>query len=411
MNLLIDFGASRIKSVVIKNKESEFTEIYETPGSIFNDTQGQVDLKFFKKSLINHLDHFSKINITKIIGCGEMHNFALASKQNIKYKNKFFSWRYSHPMTNVSLLELKKIGLEDFTKMALRPGLPSINLNCIKSEISGTEIIDILLFPSVFQLDGEKSLVNKSIAHSSGFYNLDGNVSSYFNKLRNFNFPIVVDDNQCKSLGSFKYKGKKITIGSFIGDLQAACIGSKLGANEVLLNLGTGSQIIAIYNNKFSFGQELRPYINNQLLECITHIPSGRHFNLWEKKLISLDLIQSREEFWNYINNIKHDEIIDSQTSFKFEFNELGVKELARSYKPDVRYFILRLVSSYINQYISLLKNKINTFKIIKISGGIIHKIPGMKSKIESELKKDVIVEKESGILTLNGLREMLSLN
>ena len=50
-------------------------------------------------------------------------------------------------------------------------------------------------------------------------------------------------------------------------------------------------------------------------------------------------------------------------------------------------------------------------FKIIKISGGIIHNIPGMKSKIESELKKDVIVEKESGILTLNGLREMLSLN
>ena len=73
-------------------------------------------------------------------------------------------------------------------------------------------------------------------------------------------------------------------------------IGSKLGANEVLLNLGTGSQIIAIYNNKFSFGQELRPYINNQLLECITH-SSDRHFNLWEKKLISLDLFNLEKNF------------------------------------------------------------------------------------------------------------------
>ena len=52
MNLLIDFGASRIKSVVIKNKESEFTEIYETPGSIFNDKQGQIDLKFLKNLLL-----------------------------------------------------------------------------------------------------------------------------------------------------------------------------------------------------------------------------------------------------------------------------------------------------------------------------------------------------------------------
>ena len=71
--LLIDFGATRIKSAVAHNKNIFF----ETVGSIIFKDKAFNPI-FFYKSLFKHLNFYRKIykiNFSKIYVCSEMHGF------------------------------------------------------------------------------------------------------------------------------------------------------------------------------------------------------------------------------------------------------------------------------------------------------------------------------------------------
>lgn len=82
--LLIDFGASRIKSAVA----SDLNIFFETTGSIiFKDKA--FNPFFFYNSLFKHLNFYRKIhkiNFSKIYVCSEMHGFFLTNTKNKKKK-------------------------------------------------------------------------------------------------------------------------------------------------------------------------------------------------------------------------------------------------------------------------------------------------------------------------------------
>ena len=90
--LLIDFGATRIKSAVAHNKNIFF----ETVGSIIFKDKAFNPI-FFYKSLFKHLNFYRKIykiNFSKIYVCSEMHGFFLTCNKNKKKKTLYYSWRY-----------------------------------------------------------------------------------------------------------------------------------------------------------------------------------------------------------------------------------------------------------------------------------------------------------------------------
>ena len=90
--LLIDFGASRIKSTCLNNYEINF----ETKGSISYEDKKFHPI-FFYKSLKKHLAYYKKnfnLVFNKIHVCSEMHGFFLSDggKKNI---TSYYTWRYS----------------------------------------------------------------------------------------------------------------------------------------------------------------------------------------------------------------------------------------------------------------------------------------------------------------------------
>ena len=60
-------------------------------------------------------------------------------------------------------------------------------------------------------------------------------------------------------------------------------VGSKLKKKQLLINMGTGSQIILKNKIKYSIFEK-RNYFNDTL-NCVTHIPSGRSLNLISNKI------------------------------------------------------------------------------------------------------------------------------
>ena len=61
-----------------------------------------------------------------------------------------------------------------------------------------------------------------------------------------------------------------------VGDQQCALAGALLGADELSVNIGTGSQVAMLAAAPASPGHQVRPYFDGAWLGTITHIPGGR---------------------------------------------------------------------------------------------------------------------------------------
>ena len=72
--LLIDFGATNIKSIVVNKRNFLKNSLFISKGSAFEGRE--VPSKFFSDSLIYHLKNANKAHkIASIIMCCEMHGF------------------------------------------------------------------------------------------------------------------------------------------------------------------------------------------------------------------------------------------------------------------------------------------------------------------------------------------------
>ena len=72
--LLIDFGASRIKSCLYDTQHNQLSNIYSTPGASSNNID-VVPLTVLNESFKQHVKYHKKFNL--IIICCEMHGFIL----------------------------------------------------------------------------------------------------------------------------------------------------------------------------------------------------------------------------------------------------------------------------------------------------------------------------------------------
>ena len=402
-NIAIDFGASRIKSVAFLDS-GKILDKFETIGSNhFNNKE--INPNFFYVSLIKHLKHYSKkYEFLKIIICSEMHGYAIYDPNKKKLTN-YLSWRYTKRNSKLTISNLKKKYFQNLTGLKVREGLPIVNWLMKKDhKIEHKYLCGIA---EILCVKGGKYFGNlhSTYAQSTGFYQL--NKKFYLNEKKFLN---KIIDTKKNLVGKINFNNEEKYLYGGYGDLQTAFLGSKIKNRELLINMGTGSQIILNNQNKYS-NFEKRNYFNTNL-NCITHIPSGRSLNFISNKI---DKFYKKKNFlWKFIKKISINELKNCKKTIKLDFLKIKQIKISSINKNDIRDFSTTVLKSYCDQYINILiKSKIIRSNINKVilSGGIPKKIPLIRDYFEYKLGITTQIDNSKVDETLIGLIRLMKFN
>lgn len=104
-------------------------------------------------------------------------------------------------------------------------------------------------------------------------------------------------------VGNLNWAGQTIPIFTPVGDHQCAVVGALLGADELSLNISTGSQASVITPAWQPGNYQTRPFFDGSLLNTITGIPAGRALNQLVNLLTELARLQgvSQADPWPLI--------------------------------------------------------------------------------------------------------------
>lgn len=420
--LFIDFGATRIKWLIEKNCDLKCIKYGELQNPyVVSGYKTEIDIKLFKKQIINLVESVVKrYDLKSILVSSQMHGFLLQDYEGNLITN-YISWmdqRYFKE--NIREYEsfcneYSKLFLET-TGMPIKSGLPFFNSISICRVIKTKHDIKILSLPELFLsiLGIPIQKIHVSMAAGLGFYDIykdeiSDSLLDLHCKLsggRHIQFNQVTKESK---LFSTSICSKHIDVSIGFGDHQCAVLGADNTLNTISLNLGTGSQASQIVKkDKIKFIQKnkityLRPFFRGQFLECITHIPSGRVLTQF------LSILQNNPKCpdWNDVKRLTLNDL--NTSSLKFDLNIFNdswnysphgggiysIEDGSLTYKN----MISSLIRSYVEQYeqavYCLEKTQRNIRRdIIILSGGISQRIPVVKSYLENNLNKRIIVKK-----------------
>ena len=393
--LLIDFGASRVKTALLR--QGELTDI-QSRASVFpcNTENGKYETDVFaiKDIFLSLVKSYSaNTKLSGIFICSEMHGFALLDNNNAPVSN-YVSWkdeRCLNEIDGISSFDLlkKNLGNSFFEKtgMNLRPCYPIFNVFHMarSKEISSAKIVSL---PEWLCCCGGKSL---NVSHCTmsaglGFYNIYENIfdKDLINSAakNNINLSFNRPSKEVEAGGYIEIDGKDIPIFTGVGDHQCAVLGAGNDKNSISVNLGTGSQVAII--NLANANCEKRPFFNDQLLSVITHIPSGRALNVYVNFLKS---INPNIDFWQKLSGVSIEDI--KKAALKIN---LAVFESAWNYDSggsisaigennfNLNDYLASLLKEYAEQYAKAIYNlkPPKNFNKIILSGGIGAKLPAV---------------------------------
>ncbi len=81
-------------------------------------------------------------------------------------------------------------------------------------------------------------------------------------------------------VGHMEINGRKIPCYTPVGDYQCALVGSLFGADEVSLNIATGSQVSRMTDTLVLGDYQTRPFFEGKFLNTFTSPPGGRALNV-----------------------------------------------------------------------------------------------------------------------------------
>ncbi|SFB85275.1 FGGY family of carbohydrate kinases, N-terminal domain [Brevinema andersonii] len=279
--LFIDFGASRIKTAIFTNGQyiqiQNFTPVAkELRASHYYEISLQKIQDLFQE-ILNTYHNFS---IKKFFICSEMHGFALCDCNN-NFLTNYISWqdnRAADVVGNISTYEWARKRLPTFrekTGMNIKNGLPAINLLHLLRTQDLPKKIKIISLPEI--IIGSK--IHNTLLAGLGIWDIYQNqpYEEFFRLCNELGYEITTNmpTSAIEIVGSIH----NISIYTPVGDNQCALLGSGVKKNDVIFNLGTGSQVAQISELDPYASIEQRPYFNNENLSIITHIPSGRVLN------------------------------------------------------------------------------------------------------------------------------------
>ena len=212
-------------------------------------------------------------------------------------------------------------------------------------------------FMTPFQLI-YNNFLNLRIPPSSDFWESTCLPKSMLSKDNN------IDNKYSNTFVSYKNKNLKKSENSFkifpeIGDLQASTY-SSLIISDIVINWGTGSQMIFKKSINFSNDYYFRNFPNLGKVSVISHIPCGRIFSDYcqNTKFIYKDLIRAFDEvnIDTFNSHICEDYSLlyfpgYDTNQLKYLNQPQTTKEIIYKYSPE------KLVCFWLNQYIQVLKS------------------------------------------------------
>lgn len=430
--LLVDFGASRIKAAVWSISKSQIINSIEceSPTPHFG-VDGEVE--------INPEDYWSCLektagklievhsDITDLWICSEMHGFLLYDNGKRVPISPYISWRDERASKsfdgesstyNQFGEEFRSNFLEE-TGLKFRIGLPFLTLAHLKLRLTPNVRICTLVDWILYRGGETNPKVHASLAAGTGLYSLK--TKNWPNQISIPTLPEIsnihlspISKNK-EPIGKIQLNDRPINVYGGIGDLQAAVLGAGFpNSAPLLINLGTGSQVIGIAKN-VGVGVEFRPDAYGEYFAALSHIPSGRALNVFAKFIDSCAVSSGGNSlFWEIFQSLTENEILGSPINVDlnvFEASWLysgggsisGISETGLS----VKTLIGGLVKSWLSQYVFAM-NLIDPSKVSKtflVSGGLSRRNQFILPVLESlSGKTGALVTPITGEETLDGL-------
>ncbi len=419
--LLLDFGASRIKSVIYNAKLKKFSSIYSTNGP-FIIGKDIIKLSFFSNSFQDHLKFHSAQNnkIDAINMCCEMHGFVLVGEDRNIYDEYYVSWR----SINNNFLKKDLFNFfpdndfKDITGMNFRDGLPVTNVSMYTDKNRKYRFMGIC--ESLALIHGNwHGKISKSIAASSGLFDISK--KNWINSLTifpNVKFPEVCEEKD-NIYGDIKIENKNVPIYGCIGDLQASYFSIEMNDKSININLGTGSQVSKKYFEGDEKLFEIRPMFNEDYFTTVSHIPCGRVLDIYSNFFNKIANVSNgnKDIFWDMffsksVTNKKNLLNIDlSIFKGSYNYKSGGLISNIREDNMDPEVFVDSIKHSFVAQYLKVIKDMQDHSEIkfdnIILTGALASKISNFCELLSSQLKIKTKIVKHDYDATLIGLSKL----
>ena len=418
--LLIDIGASSIKSVIQKNNVPDVKTQYITES--FSTKYGdKFSSKLIVDEFINHVKRqYDIYAFQEIWICCEMHNFTLFDTKTNKYSD-FHSWRYASDETESIKSKLLQFQNQHhkISGQSLIQGIPIINFSR-SYETNSKQRVLTLPEVIVHRLGKSSNKIHDTMAASSGFLDIKNKEwmlkdLKYLYPDVDFITPEVFKDEEIPILGSIAIQNNTINIFGGFGDLQAAMFGTGIMSDEICINLGTGSQIVAISDNKPSYSDKFdtKPYFGNYI-KAITHIPAGRSFNYINSEICK------DNNFWPNLYKVNMTLPINYRPDFNlnifksnWRYDKNAKNKILNSFKNNANFYEI-LLKTFCEEYVAAIDilDPDHKYKNIVLSGGKLKDIEYVKNFFKDLENYSVKVNKNNLLLdeTLIGLNKLSSI-
>ena len=330
--VMVDFGASRIKSVHYSITQKRIIRRVEHTAPVLQrgphgEAEGKPELYWQALEATAGSLIAQAPDIQDLWLCAEMHGFLLADQRTSEPVTGYISWQdqracYATDEAVSTLEQLAQFGPKLLTTsgMRLRSGLPIVNLAAIRKTHWPADRIRFLTLVDWLLLRGGETAprCNPTLAAGTGLYALknqdwspDMLVAIGINPLQ-MQMPVV--GNLASPIGSIQLQGRQVRVWGGLGDLPCAAHGLDFPtAAPILVNLGTGSQVMAIAPTA-NEDIEIRPCAQGLHAHAITHIPSGRALHTYAA---FIDRIAEQSGgsalFWRLFSELHADQVLTAE--------------------------------------------------------------------------------------------------
>jgi sugar (pentulose or hexulose) kinase len=344
--LLVDFGTSRVKSVVVSLDRLKVLEEAQvaSPEPRFGPAgEVEVSAEAYWSALEATAGELAARHpqVKALWLCSELHGVIVADRAGVPV-TPYISWRdgrsSSIGVSGVSTFEQMSDRSELFlslTGMKLRPGLPILSLAFLAAHNQLPKMFRLFTLPDwLLWRGGERDpAVHASLAAGTGLYDLNRHEwSSRLCELAGLDGHAILKPRTARTgeiAGRIRLGTFDLPVFGCLGDVQSAAAGTGFPqVAKLVVNLGTGSQVL-LSSNTIAPDIERRPGADGLDFAAITHIPSGRALNVFAELLDGSAILGGGAPFfWSRFAELSAADVLDARLEV-----DLNVFEAAWRYR------------------------------------------------------------------------------
>lgn len=423
VSLLLDFGATRIKSALCHDGDGRIFSVKSRPctAPVQNGPVFEIPIEPLLADFLQVCREYAAEHpFERILVCCQMHGFALTDLQN-RPLSQYISWQDERALQPAaggpSSWELFREALQgdfkEITGMRLRAGFPAVKIFDFLRR-NPQPAVKALSLAEVLCLAGTPyNKVHLTMADGSGC--MDFRTKRPSAKILDFlarqtgarlEFNEITESET--PAGEIVLNGKTVPVWTGIGDHQCAVLGAGNTASTWSVNVGTGSQVSAVTDKAPDTPEtERRHFVEGKEMQTITHIPAGRVL----AALTGFYTQLTGRDGWERFNAVRAEELGGGLPEFNLAFfadawgygNGGGISGLALKDLNENRLWA-GLFRSFARQYVRALEllDRADRKQII-LSGGKLAKNPVLANYLQKEMNLPVKIA-DAGDETLLGL-------